>query len=180
MWFEVFLQGDSLPAWLAFGAPADCSSLAHQYDRGLLLPGGCHHGVLPLSSSPHKCCQDVQRGGLAWRQSPGLVPLEVQGLCGTLGSPCQWVNQGFDLVEGLWLHPQHFWGESPPRTDPGEQPPGASELQLPSLLSPCRPGALMCSRCPWSSTMTCPPTGRTTSTGQWAGCGGRGRVPLLP
>lgn len=38
-------------------------------------------------------------------------------------------------------------------------------LSLSLSLSP-RPEVLMSSRCHWSSTMTCPPTGRTTSTGE--------------
>lgn len=42
----------------------------------------------------------------------------------------------------------------------------ANEWLFPRSLSRSRPEVLMSSRCHWSSTMTCPPTGRTTSTGE--------------
>ena len=61
------------------------------------------------------------------------------------------------------------WG--PPRCPPHPflcAPP-------PSICAPHPPrrGASMCSRCRWSSTTTCPPTGRTTSTGRGR-CGALG------
>lgn len=46
---------------------------------------------------------------------------------------------------------------------PGQDgPPSPASTHV----SPPRPVALMCSRCHWSSTTTCRPTGRTTSTGR--------------
>lgn len=43
----------------------------------------------------------------------------------------------------------------------------ANEWLFPRSLSRSRPEVLMSSRCPWSSTMICPPIGRTTSTGDY-------------